>query len=77
MDSSLKELLVEFTRKSRRDRISLNACLLHDLLILGDDLQEFWQAFDPERRIDMTGFVTEKYFPPEVAFDTFLITVLG
>jgi hypothetical protein len=73
----IDDLLRKFTPPQRWSRISSNARLLHDLLILGDEILAFWNAFDPGSEIDMTGFNVDEYFPHEASAHSFLITVLS
>ncbi len=63
--------------RRRRKLITPDARLLHDLLIVGDEILEFWHAYDPHMAIDMTGFDVDRYFPSELSWEALCIDWLA
>jgi len=68
MDIDLQESVFQFTSRElavKREQLTLNTCLSHDLRIAGDDGYDFMVAFRDEYKVDLTDFSLEFYFGSE------------
>jgi hypothetical protein len=74
---ALVDVLKDITHPRWHSKIALNARLLHDLRILGDDVDDLWVRLDPEGKFEMSGFDFDDYFPFEAGWHSFFITVLS
>jgi len=68
MDIDLEESVLQFTAKQldiKRELLTLNTCLSHDLRMAGDDGYDFMVAFRDEYKVDLAGFDVNLYFGSE------------
>ncbi len=64
----LTDELIDFVLKESyipNYKLTPNACLIHDLGMVGDDGIEFMIAYGKKFNVDLSGFMADKYFEAE------------